>query len=142
MHIIIHVYTFSLENPFLFLSNQKRSFIRVKGKVELSKYRLVSHDLQVTDRFLLDVMRLPLWYEKGIYFTFIEDYGTHYTKNGVSGGEYELVYVLNQDAIKEQSMSKPLCQIFLDSEFTTEDSLFVKAVLHCVSNLIHLFLPL
>ncbi|XP_046870169.1 complement component C9 [Hypomesus transpacificus] len=85
---------------------KKRSFIRVKGKVELSKYRLVSHDLQVTDRFLLDVMRLPLWYEKGIYFTFIEDYGTHYTKNGVSGGEYELVYVLNQDAIKEQKITE------------------------------------
>nr|CBX31962.1 complement component C9 precursor [Plecoglossus altivelis] len=85
---------------------KKGSFIRVKGKVELSKYRLISHDLQVTDRFLEDVMRLPLEYEKGMYFAFVEDYGTHYTKNGVSGGEYELVYVLNQDAIKEKKITE------------------------------------
>ncbi|XP_067114148.1 complement component C9 [Osmerus mordax] len=102
---------------------KKKSFIRVKGRVELSKYRLVSHGLQVTDRFLEDVMQLPLGYEKGMYFAFIEDYGTHYTKNGVSGGEYELVYVLNQDAIKEQKITEKEVQdcikIDIGADFNT-----------------------
>lgn len=66
-----------------------------------------SHQLQVADEFLTHVKSLPLEYEKGIYYAFLEDYGTHYTKNGKSGGEYELVYVLNQDTIKSKSKSHP-----------------------------------
>lgn len=68
-----------------------------------------SRELQVADEFLVHVRSLPLQYEKGIYFAFLEDYGTHYTKNGKSGGEYELVYVLNQDTIKTRSMCFLTC---------------------------------
>lgn len=78
--------------------------MRVRGKVQLSTYRMRSHQLQVAEEFLEHVTSLPLQYEKGIYFAFLEDYGTHYTKNGRSGGEYELIYVLNQDTIKAKSM--------------------------------------
>lgn len=82
---------------------QNKSFMRVLGRVELSTYRMRSRELQVAEEFLEHVKSLPLQYEKGIYFAFLEDYGTHYTKNGLSGGEYELIYVLNQDTIKEKS---------------------------------------
>lgn len=78
--------------------------MRVKGAVQLSTYRMRSREFRVADDFLVHVKSLPLEYEKGIYFAFLEDYGTHYTRNGKTGGEYELVYVLNQDAIKEKSM--------------------------------------
>lgn len=53
--------------------------------------------------FLEDIETLPVQYEKGQYFRFLEDYGTHYTANGKSGGEYELIYVLNMESIKEKS---------------------------------------
>lgn len=66
-----------------------------------------SRDLKVADEFLEHVKSLPLQYEKGIYFAFLEDYGTHYTKNGKSGGEYDLIYVLNQDTIKAKSRYRP-----------------------------------
>lgn len=89
------------------LHTQNKSFMRVKGTVQLSTYRLRSHELQVAGDFLEHVKSLPLQYEKGIYFAFLEDYGTHYTKNGRSGGEYELIYVLNQDTIKAKSMCTP-----------------------------------
>lgn len=69
----------------------------------MSTYRLRSRELQLADEFLAHVRSLPLQYDKGIYFAFLEDYGTHYTQNGKSGGEYELIYVLNQDAIKAKS---------------------------------------
>lgn len=64
-----------------------------------------SRELRVADEFLEHVKSLPVQYEKGIYFAFLEDYGTHYTRNGKSGGEYELIYVLNHDAILQRSMS-------------------------------------
>ncbi|XP_041666576.1 complement component C9 [Cheilinus undulatus] len=85
---------------------QNKSFMRVKGKVQLSTYRLRSRLLQVADEFVEHVRSLPLEYEKGIYFAFLEDYGTHYTKNGKSGGEYELIYVLNQDSIKAKNLTE------------------------------------
>ena len=81
--------------------------MRVKGTVQLSTYRMRSRELQVADEFLQHVKSLPLEYEKGIYFAFLEDYGTHYTRNGKTGGEYELIYVLDQDIIKKRSMSTP-----------------------------------
>ncbi|XP_071771263.1 complement component C9 [Centroberyx gerrardi] len=85
---------------------KNKSFMRVKGRVQLSTYRLRSRELQVADEFLEHVRSLPVQYEKGIYFAFLEDYGTHYTKNGKSGGEYELIYVLNQDTIKAKKLTE------------------------------------
>ncbi|XP_073334393.1 complement component C9 [Pagrus major] len=85
---------------------KNKSFMRVKGRVELSTYRLRSRDLQVAGEFLEHIKSLPLQYEKGIYFAFLEDYGTHYTRNGLSGGEYELIYVLNQDTIKQKNITE------------------------------------
>ncbi|XP_034565137.1 complement component C9 [Notolabrus celidotus] len=83
-----------------------KSFMRVKGRVQLSTYRLRSIQLKVAEEFLEHVKTLPLQYEKGIYFSFLEDYGTHYTKNGKSGGEYEFIYVLNQDSIKSKRLTE------------------------------------
>lgn len=83
---------------------QNKSFMRVKGKVQLSTYRMRTFQVQVAEEFLAHVKSLPLLYDKGIYFAFLEDYGTHYTRSGRSGGEYELIYVLNQDTILQKSM--------------------------------------
>ncbi|KAJ0057611.1 hypothetical protein NL108_009403, partial [Boleophthalmus pectinirostris] len=89
---------------------KNKSFIRVKGSIQLSTYRMRSNDLQVALGFVEDVKRLPLEYEKSIYFSFIEDYGTHYTKNGRHGGYYDLVYVLNQDSIKKKKITERTLQ--------------------------------
>ncbi|XP_074546694.1 complement component C9 [Halichoeres trimaculatus] len=85
---------------------KNKSFMRVKGRMQLSTYRLRSSGLQVAEEFLRHIQSLPLEYEKGIYFAFLEDYGTHYTKNGKSGGEYEFIYVLNQDTIREKNLTE------------------------------------
>ncbi|KAF3701814.1 Complement component C9 Precursor [Channa argus] len=87
-------------------ASKNQSFMRVKGNVQLNTYRMRSRELQVADEFLEHVKSLPLQYEKGIYFAFLEDYGTHYTRNGKAGGEYELIYVLNQDIIKLKNLSE------------------------------------
>ncbi|XP_056146682.1 complement component C9 isoform X2 [Lampris incognitus] len=83
-----------------------KSYMRVKGSVQLSTYRLRSRELRLADDFVEHIRSLPLQYEKGVHFAFLEDYGTHYTKTGKSGGEYELIYVLNQDSIKKSMMTE------------------------------------
>ncbi|XP_054613866.1 complement component C9 isoform X1 [Dunckerocampus dactyliophorus] len=85
---------------------KNKSFMRVKGRIQLNTYRLRSRELQVADEFLEHVRSLPVQYDKAVYFAFLEDYGTHYTRNGKAGGEYELVYVLNQDAIKAKNLTE------------------------------------
>lgn len=74
----------------------------MKGKVQLGTYRLRSRSLEFSETFLDDVDALPAEYEKGQYFGFLEDYGTHYTKNGRSGGEYEFIYVLNSKVLTQK----------------------------------------
>lgn len=81
-----------------------KSFMRVKGRVQVSTYRLRTTELHVSDYFLEHVKKLPLEYEKVNYFAFLEDYGTHYSKAGILGGQYNLIYVLHPDIIKGKSM--------------------------------------
>ena len=80
------VYTMCNCTDTSLLHTQKKMFIRMKGRLQLSTYRMRSRELRVADEFLEHIRSLPLQYEKGIYFAFLEDYGTHYTKNGKSGG--------------------------------------------------------
>ncbi|TSO37116.1 Complement component C9 [Bagarius yarrelli] len=89
-------------------TTQEKSYFRVMSKVQLGTYRLRSRGLEVSQTFLDDVDALPVEYEKGQYFGFLEDYGTHYTKNGRAGGEYELVYVLNSKVITDKKTTETL----------------------------------
>ncbi|XP_008274386.1 complement component C9 isoform X2 [Stegastes partitus] len=110
-----------------YTSAENKSFMRVTGKLQMSTYRMRSRELQVADEFLRHVKSLPLEYEKGIYFAFLEDYGTHYTKNGKSGGEYELIYVLNQDIIKAKNLTERRIQDCVKLGITAE---FATTTLH------------
>lgn len=87
--------------------------MRVKGRVQLATYRMRQRGLEVSSTFLDDVDALPLTYEKGQYFAFLEDYGTHFTKNGKSGGEYELVYIMNEDVLKLKSKFSNFISFFV-----------------------------
>ncbi|CAL8284812.1 unnamed protein product [Merluccius merluccius] len=81
-----------------------KRFMRVNTKVQLANYRLRPRDLRLADGFLKDIRSLPAEYEKGAYMDFIEDYGTHYTRSGKLGGEYNLIYVLNNEEIKKRTV--------------------------------------
>ncbi|KAJ8286908.1 hypothetical protein GJAV_G00044780 [Gymnothorax javanicus] len=86
-------------------ATKNKSFMRVKGKAQMGSFRMRSRDLKVTETFLSDVSDLPLEYAKGEYFKFLENYGTHYASSGKEGGEYELVYVLNNEYMKTKKLS-------------------------------------
>ncbi|NWW70806.1 CO9 protein, partial [Climacteris rufus] len=80
-------------------SNQ--TFLHVKGQIQLGRFQIRSRDVRLTDSFLDDLKLLPAEYDKGEYFKFLEDYGTHYAVSGTVGGKYELVYVLDNYAMSQ-----------------------------------------
>ncbi|XP_073697425.1 complement component C9 [Garra rufa] len=99
-------------------TTKRKTFMRVKGRVELATYRMRQRGLEVSSTFLDDVDALPLTYEKGQYFAFLEDYGTHFTKNGKSGGEYELVYIMNEDVLKLKKVTEDTVKKCLEFGFS------------------------
>ncbi|NWU83643.1 CO9 protein, partial [Onychorhynchus coronatus] len=88
-------------NDTLFSSSciQNQTFLHVKGKIQLGRFQIRSRNVRLTDSFLDDLNFLPAEYDKGEYFKFLEDYGTHYAVSGTVGGKYELVYVLDNYAM-------------------------------------------
>ncbi|NWI17392.1 CO9 protein, partial [Crypturellus soui] len=84
---------------------QNQTFLRVKGKIQLGRFQMRSRDVRLTDTFLDDLNFLPAKYDKGEYFKFLEDYGTHYAVSGAVGGKYELVYVLDDYAMSHSGIT-------------------------------------
>ncbi|NWI82207.1 CO9 protein, partial [Dryoscopus gambensis] len=88
-----------LLKTFLIFIKQNQTFLHVKGQIQLGRFQIRSRDVRLTDSFLDDLKFLPTEYDKGEYFKFLEDYGTHYAVSGTVGGKYELVYVLDNYAM-------------------------------------------
>ncbi|NWW49979.1 CO9 protein, partial [Pedionomus torquatus] len=84
---------------------QNQTFLHVKGKIQLGRFQMRSRDIRLTDTFLDDLNALPAEYDKGEYFRFLEDYGTHYAVSGTVGGKYELIYVLDNYAMAQNGIT-------------------------------------
>ncbi|XP_060617404.2 complement component C9-like [Anolis sagrei] len=84
---------------------KKQLFLHVRSRIELGTFRMRTRDLRLNDWFLDDLKHLPLTYDKGEYFKFLEMYGTHYAQSGTFGGKYELLYVLDSETMKKEDVT-------------------------------------
>nr|XP_009486643.1 PREDICTED: complement component C9 [Pelecanus crispus] len=86
-------------------TERNQTFLLIKGKIQLGRFQMRRRDVRLTDNFLDDLNLLPAEYDKGEYFKFLEDYGTHYAASGTVGGKYELVYVLDNYAMSQKGIT-------------------------------------
>ncbi|XP_025893594.1 complement component C9 [Nothoprocta perdicaria] len=87
------------------ITERNQTYLHVKGKIQLGRFQMRSRDVHLTDSFLDDLNFLPAEYDKGEYFKFLEDYGTHYAVSGAVGGKYEFVYVLDDYAMSQSGIT-------------------------------------
>ncbi|XP_061472904.1 complement component C9 [Rhineura floridana] len=99
---------FSNESLSQFLKNSKgkqQTFFHVKSNIELGSFQMRRRDLRLTDTFLDDLKYLPSTYDGGEYFKFLETHGTHFAQKGTAGGKYELLYVLDNQTMREEGLT-------------------------------------
>uniref|UniRef100_A0ABM5FU52 Complement component C9 n=1 Tax=Pogona vitticeps TaxID=103695 RepID=A0ABM5FU52_9SAUR len=85
---------------------KKKTFLHVKSSIQLGSFIMRTRDVRLNDVFLEDLKYLPTEYEKGEYFKFLETYGTHYARRGTYGGIYELLYILDDETMSKEGITK------------------------------------
>ncbi|KAG8147557.1 hypothetical protein E2320_022778, partial [Naja naja] len=102
-------------------------FLHVNSNIQLGTFQLRKRNLRLSETFLEDLNMLPSTYEKGEYFTFLEMYGTHYSRRGTIGGKYELIYVLDNRTMTSQRITTKDVNECLGFNLNIEAKIFFRS---------------
>ncbi|XP_060698322.1 complement component C9 [Hemiscyllium ocellatum] len=105
--------------------SQANEYFRVKGQIQLAKFHMRNTRYMLDDDFIIDLKNLPREYDKGVYFKFLESYGTHYSSTGILGGDYQMVYVLDKSEMMKDRITNEQVKRCLgfDANFNIQQSL-------------------
>ncbi|XP_006626977.2 complement component C7 [Lepisosteus oculatus] len=100
------------------LSNEKsHRLLVIKNEVEVAQFlNGASEDLTLSENFWKDLTLLPASYEYSAYRDLIQDYGTHFMKEGYLGGQYQALLYVDSEKMKQQGISN------LDAQKCTSSS--------------------
>lgn len=121
-HTSMHQTSSSRKSSF-FGSSQSSSSIHSSGKFEAHKqksYQLMviqntvevaqfinnnPEFLQLAEPFWKELSYLPALYDYSSYRRFIDQYGTHYLQSGSLGGEYQVLFYMDSEKVKEHGLT-------------------------------------
>ncbi|XP_051989612.1 complement component C8 beta chain [Xyrauchen texanus] len=95
-----HKYKKSVKKMRSFAGTKKK-FIRAHSELELARYALKTEKLMLHPEFLSRLHSLPLEYTYGEYRQLYSDYGTHFIKEAMLGGDFEYTVVLNEEKLEK-----------------------------------------
>ncbi|XP_059501031.1 complement component C9 isoform X2 [Stegostoma tigrinum] len=108
-----------------FFTYQTNEYFRVKGQIQLAKFHMRTSRYMLNEDFIIDLKDLPTEYDKGVYFKFLENYGTHYSASGTLGGDYQMVYVLDKSEMDQERITSEQVKRCLgfDANFNIQQSM-------------------
>ncbi|XP_043925731.1 complement component C6 [Protopterus annectens] len=88
-------------------ASQKKDskFIRIHKIITVSKFKMKSTDLHLSEPFLKAIDNLPLEYNYALYSRIFDDFGTHYLTSGSMGGTYDLLYQYSSEELKNSGLT-------------------------------------
>ncbi|XP_059501030.1 complement component C9 isoform X1 [Stegostoma tigrinum] len=115
----------NLEKLLSHNQSQTNEYFRVKGQIQLAKFHMRTSRYMLNEDFIIDLKDLPTEYDKGVYFKFLENYGTHYSASGTLGGDYQMVYVLDKSEMDQERITSEQVKRCLgfDANFNIQQSM-------------------
>lgn len=91
------------KSPFtFFFFPQSYQLLVIKNTVEVAQFINNNPEfLQLAEPFWRELSHLPSLYDYSAYRKLIDDYGTHYLQSGSLGGEYNVLFYVDTEKMKE-----------------------------------------
>nr|BAI47541.1 complement component C8 beta subunit precursor [Chimaera phantasma] len=94
-----------MASRFLDSSGSKRSMYHAQMTLQVGRFQFKPRDLMLHHEFFRRISELPTTYNYGEYREIYKDYGTHFMSEGLLGGTYEYLWVLNSTQMEKDGYS-------------------------------------
>ncbi|XP_069794595.1 complement component C8 beta chain [Narcine bancroftii] len=86
-------------------SGTRKQFFHTQFTLQVAQFKVKPRDLMLHYDFFQRVKQLPTAYNYGEYREIFKDYGTHYMSEGILGGTYEYIWVLDMNQMQNDGFT-------------------------------------